>query len=183
MPKRRTTMNEINAEFENSSKTYVFVTGILISLVTVIGILFIPIWILGLGQWYSAESLRRKVCLLSEKALKIKKGIFFQSEKNIPLEKITDITVVQGPLLRFYNLYILKIETAGQSAPGQANEGLLLGIKNAKDFRNKVLEYRDRISSFHPTDTSPLAAENELVVLQEISETLKRIEKCVSKKA
>ncbi|MBT3375338.1 MAG: PH domain-containing protein [Lentisphaerae bacterium] len=173
-------MAEIHAEFEDSSRSYVFVTGILICLVTFIGILFIPIWILGLGQWYSAESLRRKVCILTDKALRIKKGIFFQTDKNIPLEKITDITIAQGPLLRYFGLFLLKIETAGQSAPGQANEGLLLGIKNAREFRNQVLAYRDKTSLTQPEESPAPAPGNQLDVLQEILGTLKRIEEHVA---
>lgn len=174
-------MNEINAEFEDSSKTYVFIMVIFISLITVVGILFIPIWIFGLGQWYTAEALRRKVCTLNDKELKIRRGVFFQSEKNIPLEKITDITIVQGPILRYLNLYILKIETAGQSSASHGNEGFLLGIKKAKDFRNHVLEYRDSISSRQLDHTAQSTSTSQLDVLLEMAETLKRIEKHVSK--
>jgi len=176
-------MTEIKAQFEEASKRYTFSAGLFVLLGTIIGIPLIPFWVLGFGQWYSAEDLRRKVCVLTDKALKIKKGVFIQSEKNIPLEKITDITVVQGPLLRHFNLYTLKIETAGQSTAGQANEGLLVGIKNAKEFRNHVLKYRDRMSPASSAETLPSDPETQLAVLQEISETLKRIENHITKKS
>ena len=55
---------------------------------------------------------------LLERKLVVKRGILFVVEKSIPLEKITDVALSQGPLMRLFGLYRLSFETAGQSAPG-----------------------------------------------------------------
>lgn len=59
-------------------------------------------------------------CALDDRHLNFRKGILFQVEKTIPLENIQDVTFIEGPLLRRFDLSILRIETAGQS-PGQAH--------------------------------------------------------------
>ena len=174
-------MHEIFAEFEENTTTYILLTGAFVCVVTFIGIIFLPIWILGFGQWFSRETVRRQVCQLTEKGLKVKKGIIFRTEKNIPLEKITDLTISQGPLQRYFGIYALKIETAGQSNPQGGGEGVLVGIKGAKDFRNHVLEYRDRISPTAHSDSLADAPVTQLDLLQEISSTLKNIERKLSR--
>ncbi|MBI9016476.1 MAG: PH domain-containing protein [Phycisphaerae bacterium] len=175
------TNNEVYAEFDEVVKTYDFVlTLIILCVVPFLGWVFLPLWLLGFGKWFCAESLRRLSCRLDSNSLKIKKGIFFRSEKNIPLDKITDITVSQGPLMRHYGVYTLKIETAGQNAGTQGSEGALCGIKDAKEFRNLVLQYRDRLSldnSSESIDQNPISL---IQVLQEISATLKIIENKIS---
>ena len=62
----------------------------------------------------------------------------------IPLEKITDMALVQGPVIRHFNIYKLTVETAGQSAPGALVA--LIGIVDAKKFREAVSAQRDQVS-------------------------------------
>ena len=118
----------------------------LICFVTVIGIVILPIWLLGLGQWYVRRSFEAMKCDLHERTLVVKRGIFFKVEKTIPLDKIQDLTVKEGPLLRALGLRSLKIETAGQGTPG-ASEADLVGIVNPLDFRDEVLRQRDSMSA------------------------------------
>lgn len=84
-------------------------------------------------------------CLLTEKALKVRKGVFVRVEKTIPLDKITDMGMVQGPVMRYFDLHKLTIETAGQSGSGALVS--LTGIKDVKSFREAVLDQRDEIAS------------------------------------
>jgi putative membrane protein len=76
----------------------------------------------------------------------VKRGIFFKVEKTIPLDKIQDLTVKEGPLLRKLGLRSLKIETAGQGTPG-ASEADLIGIVDPLAFRDEVLRQRDSMSA------------------------------------
>ena len=73
------------------------------------------------------------VCTLTERHLSFKKGVIFKAGKTIPLE---------NPLLKAFNLRILKIETAGQSNP-QGSDMKLIGIIDTVEFKNKVLRQRD----------------------------------------
>lgn len=49
-------------------------------------------------------------------ALEIRKGVFTRSEATIPLNRITDVRLHDGPLMRHYNLRGLKVETAAKEA-------------------------------------------------------------------
>ncbi|MEL0614992.1 PH domain-containing protein, partial [Marinomonas arenicola] len=69
--------------------------------------------------------------LLTQK-LVVKRGILFKEEKSIPLEKITDVGLSQGPLMRLFGLYRLSFETAGQSGHGALVS--LLGVVNSLAF-------------------------------------------------
>jgi putative membrane protein len=116
-------------------------------------------------------------CVLTNKALKVKKGIFTKIEKTIPLEKITDMGMVQGPIMRKFDLYTLTVETAGQS--GQGALVSLTGIVGAKNFRETVLARREALSESSSPATSerPLqATDGTSPVLEEIRDALLRIE-------
>jgi len=98
-------------------------------------------------------------CTLTNRALHVKRGVFVKSESTIPLDKITDLLTLQGPLMRRYDLFKVSIETAGQSTQG-AHLVSLLGITDTQDFRLAVLEQRDLItSSERPAVATPLAPE------------------------
>jgi putative membrane protein len=98
------------ARFEDKLRTYWFMRFVLICVSTVIGIAILPIWFLGWGQWYVRRSFEALKCALHERTLVVKRGIFFKVEKTIPLDKIQDLTVKEGPLLRMLGLRSLKIE-------------------------------------------------------------------------
>jgi membrane protein YdbS with pleckstrin-like domain len=112
-----------------------------------ISVIFSPlilIWVLGPGQWWAAEYFRKLKCELDDKVLSFRKGILFQVEKTIPLENIQDVTFIEGPLLRQFNLSLLRIETAGQS-PNQAHTMQLVGIVDAHALRAEILRRRERL--------------------------------------
>ena len=104
------------ARFEDKLRTYWYLQVVLVCVATVVGIVILPIWILGLGQWYVRRKFEVLRCELYSRTLVVKRGIFFKVEKTIPLDKIQDLTVKEGPLLRALGLRSLKIETAGELA-------------------------------------------------------------------
>ncbi len=113
-----------------------------ILLMTIIFSPLIVIWLLGPGQWWASHYYRRLKCELDDRFLNFRKGILFQVEKTIPLENIQDVTFIEGPLLRQFNLSIIRIETAGQS-PGQAHNMQLVGIVDAHLLRAEILRRRE----------------------------------------
>jgi putative membrane protein len=82
-------------------------------------------------------------CTLTTRALHVKKGVLNKLEKTVPLEKITDLQMRQGFVMRFFDLRNIAVETAGQSGPGSLIS--LLGIKDTERFRRDVLDQRDRM--------------------------------------
>jgi putative membrane protein len=141
------------ATFNRVIQTYIFLYVSFILFVTVIGIPLLIVWLLGLGKWYSRHYFEKLECELTRHSLRFKKGILFQVEKTIPLENIQNMTFIEGPLLRHFNLCILEVETAGQG-PKTQSEMKLVGINDAPEFRAAVLGQRQFITSqARPQDT------------------------------
>jgi putative membrane protein len=90
------------------------------------------------------------------------------------LENIQDISFIEGPLLRSFNLCILKIETAGGSSD-YANTMRLVGIVDAPAFRLKVLEQRTRLKQIQLVN-------NDQSLLIDIKSSLLRIEDLLREK-
>jgi len=164
------------AEFNPKVCTYWLLSGALILILTLFGIPLLLLWF-PIGYVFTRRYLAAMECLLTEKTLKVKKGIFVRIEKTIPLEKITDMGMAQGPIMRHFDLYKLTIETAGQS--GQGALVSLTGIKDAKLFRETVLKQREehsRARRVTGSDSSQLKTMATDPLLAEIRDSLLRIE-------
>jgi len=164
------------AQFNSKVCTYWLLSGALVLTFTVVGIPLLLFWF-PIGLVFTKRYLDRMECLLTDKALKVKKGILVRIEKTIPLEKITDMGMVQGPIMRLFDLYTLTVETAGQS--GQGALVSLTGIMDAKCFRGAVLTQRDSVSAALPHSASEPARQEPFdaaSLLSEIRDSLLRIE-------
>ncbi|MES2149040.1 MAG: PH domain-containing protein [Pseudomonadota bacterium] len=133
---------------------------------TVIGIPLALIWFLGVGRWWAQHYYDRLECQLGEHTLRYRKGILVTVEKTIPLENIQDVTFVEGPILRHFQLSTLKFETAGHSA-GQASDMQLTGIMDAHEFRNRILAAREALKAQRAAPVAGEAA--QLAALQAIA--------------
>jgi putative membrane protein len=164
------------AEFNSKVCIYWLLSGALIFVYTIVGIPLLLLWF-PIGQVFTRRYLARMECLLTDKALKVRKGILVRVEKTIPLDKITDMGMVQGPIMRHFGLHKLTVETAGQSGPGALVS--LTGITDAESFREAVLHQRD-VNAAQSSQSSPGTEHRESAdgssVLTEIRDTLLRIE-------
>jgi putative membrane protein len=168
------------ARFNPKVKSYWLLNGSLILLLIIVGIPLLPLWWI-IGQWVTARYLERMTCTLTERSLKVSRGVLVRREMTVPLDKITDVGLVEGPVMRWLDLQALRIETAGQSTAGAAVQ--LVGIENGRAFRDEVLRQRDLVSDqgrLSPPDApSPRTQDvgSELVpLLAEIRDSLRRIE-------
>lgn len=147
--------------------------------VTVVGILLLPIG-LPLAHFLIKRYYERLEVVLTRRDLKVRRGILNVEQKSIPLEKITDLAVYQGPLMRLFDLKGIRVETAGQSAQGALVS--VVGIADVDTFRDTVLNQRDRVSDWDEAeseapgrDRSPNAGDDQ-AILGEIRDSLRRIE-------
>lgn len=165
----------LKAEFTTKVCTYWLLSGALIFAMTIVGIPLLLLWF-PIGRYFTKRYLDSMDCILTEKTLIVRKGIFVRVEKTIPLEKITDMGMVQGPIMRHYNLHKLTIETAGQSSEGALVS--LLGIKEVKSFREAVLKQRDVSASSSNIIQEPISEKpiDNSSLLSEIRDSLLRIE-------
>lgn len=67
-------------------------------------------------------------------------------EKTIPVENIQDLSFVGGPVLRYFGLTLIKIETAGGGGgPHHQNMMSMLGINDAESFKTQILAQREKV--------------------------------------
>ena len=134
----------VRAEFNPLIKPFLVVKIGFTMACTVIGIPLAIVWFLGVGRWWAQHYFVRLECQLGPRSIRFRKGILVTTEKTIPLENIQDVTFVEGPILRRFNLSTLKFETAGHSA-GQASDMQLTGIIDAQAFRAQIIAAREAL--------------------------------------
>lgn len=174
-----------DAEFNDAVTSYWLFNGALICVVTVIGIPLLPFWILG-GKWLTRKYLASHRCTLTDRSLKVSKGVFTKIEKTVPLDRITDVGIVQGPVMRHFKIESLTVETAGQSSTAGLVQ--LSGIKNGREFRDAVLKQRELVVGSHDKATGPVhvaspseGGQDSTRLLTEIRDALVRIESRLNK--
>ena len=171
-----TTATPLRTRFNPLIRPYLVISVGFTLFMTIVGIPLAILWFLGIGQWWARHYFDKLECELTPRALRYRKGIFVTVEKTIPLENIQDVTFIEGPLLKRFNLSILKFETAGHSA-GQANDMKLIGIIDAHDFRARILAARDEMKRVGSAGvaTGVQAEAASLEALRAIDGTLKAI--------
>ncbi len=130
-----------DAQFDRSVIAYWRVLASPVMVVTIVGIPFVPVWLIY-SLWFGPKYFDGHSARLSAQALELRKGVFTRSESTIPLNRITDLRLYQGPLMRRFGLHGLKVETAEQSGQQASSEGNLLGVVDAAAFRNAILRQR-----------------------------------------
>ena len=167
------------AEFDPKVRTYWLLSGAWILAVSIVGIPLLPLWF-AIGKAITGRYLRHMKCVLTEKTLQVGKGTLTKVEKTVPLDQITDLGLVQGPIMRFLGLEALSVETAGQSSEGALVK--LVGIVDTRQFRDAVLTQRDTLVSAlanmgRSSAEVPAAGKSSSDdVLGDIRDTLHRIE-------
>ncbi len=173
------------AEFNPKVRTYWLLSGALIMAVTLVGIPLLLPWFV-FGHMLTERYLRYMSCTLTESSLQFSKGMFVRVEKTVPLDKITDVALVHGPIMRALDLQAISIETAGQSSTGALIK--IIGVVNTEAFREAILLQRDKLVRSDKkslvAESSAVSAEHTLApqsgmthsVLEEIRDSLHRIE-------
>lgn len=159
--------------------------------ITVVGIPLMII-VLPITDWYYTKYYKNLRVILTSRDLKVHRGILVKEVKTIPLEKITDLRVYQGPIMRWMGLKGLAVETAGQTNQAGALVSII-GIEDTDQFRDTALNQRDRItdqddeSSASAASPAPAASGAPtkngamLETLTDIRDTLKRIEQSIQR--
>ncbi len=65
----------------------------------------------------------------------VRKGVLFRTETHIPLRRVQDIVVRQGPLLRMFGLGTIKLQTAGIVSNNRYS-GMLIGQGDIPGIRD-----------------------------------------------
>ncbi|MDD3856838.1 MAG: PH domain-containing protein [Methanoculleus sp.] len=78
------------------------------------------------------------------------RGVWFRQTGIVPYNRITNVDISQGPLMRFFSFSAVRVQTAGYSAQAQA-EIVINGIADPRDLQEKIMNFVRR--------TGPVAVE------------------------
>ena len=133
---------------------------------SVVGIILMPIWI-PFGWLVHQKQYEHMSGALTDRSINMRMGWLFKKQQNIPLDKLTDVSIHEGPILNAFGVVRMQFETAG-AAPF-----ILTGVKNSDQFRDLVLQQRDSLVSTTQKSATSDDSGNVLVeirdILQEIS--------------
>lgn len=176
------TPNLLQAEIDPKSNKYLFWTVMWVTAVTVVGIPFMPIIAIIYWVWYAPRYRQFHTLELTETGITSKRGVVFRSQTNVPLDRITDVSVHQGPLMRTFDVYKVTVESAGQTQQqGAAN---VIGVIDPYDFRDAVLHNVELIKQNAASEsartecmtTTAGTPDSQTELLTEIRDILKRID-------
>lgn len=173
------------ATFNPKVKTYIFFIVLFYLITSVIGLVIVPFWIFGLGQFLSGKFFKTLSCALTNKTLNFSKGMIIHIEKTIPLENIQDLSFIGGPILRYFGLTMIKVETAGSGGSHHnSNMMSMLGINNAEDFKQMILEQRELLikQKYSYNGPATIATASETDLLKEIKDELVEIKNILKEK-
>ena len=157
-------------EFDKKIIVYWWMVSNFSLLITFVGIILMPIW-LPLGWFVHKKQYDHMSGALTDRSINMRMGWLFKKQQNIPLDKLTDVSIHEGPILYAFGVVRMQFETAG-AAPF-----ILTGVKNANQFRDLVLQQRDSLVSA-PQQSAPSDDSNDVLV--EIRDILKQISENMS---
>ena len=161
----------VSVEFDPKVKVYWWLGAMLGQVATVIGIPLAFLWLI-IGMPIHQKQFEGLACSLTDRSLNIRMGWLFKKQQNIPLDKLTDVSIHEGPILNAFGVVRMHFETAG-SAPF-----ILTGVKGGPQFRDLVLKQRDSLSSQSTMVSQKSESEDVLI---EIRDLLKEINANMSK--
>jgi PH (Pleckstrin Homology) domain-containing protein len=91
--------------------------------------------------------------VMTERSLRIRRGIWIIHETTITFENVQNVTVNQGPIQRFFGIADVLVETAGggsqhaeaHGGPTMAgHRGLVEGVSNAPEIRDLLMQHLRR---------------------------------------
>ncbi|MCO6046669.1 PH domain-containing protein [Aeoliella sp. ICT_H6.2] len=99
------------------------------------------VYALTIGRWFTGLQTDALDYWLDGTTLRVNQGVLFLRRKAIPLDRVTDVVLAQGPVLRYFGLWQLNVQTAGMGA--QTSEAILYGLVDPERVRNEMLVVRD----------------------------------------
>ena len=157
-------------EFDRKIIIYWWIMANIGLLSSVVGIIIMPIWI-PFGWLVHQKQYEHMSGALTDRSINMRMGWLFKKQQNIPLDKLTDVSIHEGPILNAFGVVRMQFETAG-AAPF-----ILTGVKNSDQFRDLVLQQRDSLVSTNQKSTTSDDSDNVLV---EIRDILKQISSKIS---
>ncbi len=123
--------------------------------------------------------------ILTDNEMNWARGVLWKQTGIVPYNRITNVDIVQGPLMRIFHLSHLRIQTAGYSG-NQMAEIRIQGILEPKPLRDRIMGYvhaGSPVAATTGTDTVNLKTEHapgfermltELVAIRRLLQDIER---------
>lgn len=124
--------------------------------------------------------------LVSDRSMRIRRGIWLLHETTITYENIQNIRVSQGPVQRVFGIADVLVETAGGGSANKQgagasvmHRGLIEGVDNAHEIRDLILSHLrktrtaglgDELLPVADERAAPIWSTEQLAILREIRE-------------
>ncbi len=107
---------------------------------------FVPILVAVAITLYWIPKFHSSICyVLEDDKIAISRGVWWKTESFVPYNRITNVSLYQGPISRHFGLGKLSIQTAGfsgtSSSGGKAAEAVIFGIKNFEEVKDVVMKF------------------------------------------
>jgi len=121
--------------------------------------------------------------VLEDDKIAITKGVWWKTKSFVPYNRITNISIYQGPISRHYGLGKLSIQTAGfsgtSSSGGKVAEAVIFGVKNFEEIKDIIINF---VKGMKPkaieteAETKPSKSVNRQILteLRKIRKTLEK---------
>lgn len=104
-----------------------------------------------------------------------RRGVWFRMTGIVPYDRITNLDIYQGPLMRFFSISCIRIQTAGYSVQRNRSEITLEGIVEAEELRetirSRIREARAHAGPSDATGTQarrPAAGDRDTALIDEV---------------
>lgn len=109
-----------------------FVTYVAIAILIAV-VVFILLWV---GLYYKSV-----VYHLNTTEMTWKRGVWFRKTGIVPYNRITNVDIVQGPVMRLFGISHLKIQTAGFSGNNSTSEISIEGVVEPEPLRALIMDF------------------------------------------
>ncbi len=110
----------------------VWVSGIAVGILAAV-LIFVLVWVV---LYYKSVTYH-----LNQTEMTWKRGVWFRKTGIVPYNRITNVDIVQGPIMRLFGISNLKIQTAGYSGSNNSSEIALEGIEDPEPLRALIMDY------------------------------------------
>ncbi len=141
----------------------------------VIAVGFVLYWI---PKFYSSITY-----MLEDDKLTVTKGVWWKTKSFVPYNRITNISICQGPISRHYGLGKLSIQTAGfsgtSSSGGKVAEAIIFGVKSFEEIKDIIITF---VKGMKPEAIEAEAdVKSSKDINQQILTELRKIRKAIEK--
>ncbi|QDX41233.1 PH domain-containing protein [Salarchaeum sp. JOR-1] len=104
-----------------------------------VAIAAVALAVLGLVWWWAGAYERTVGYRFGDDEFEARGGVFFRSKSTVPYARITNVETKQGPVLRYFGVGSVAVQTAGRSGQTTA-EVTVSAITDYEDVRDRLVE-------------------------------------------